>query len=298
LSLTSGDVWTMATAACCSVACGTIGCFLVLRRLSLLGDAIAHAILPGLAVAFLLSGTRDLAPMLAGAVVAGLLTAALSAGLQRWGGVEPAAAIGVVFTTLFALGVVLISLVARSVDLDPGCVLYGLLEFVPLDTVTVAGVPMPRTFLWLAGMMLVNLLAIGVFFRELRLVSFDPALAAAMGISVGLVHHGLLALVTATAVVSFEAVGSILVVIMLVAPGATAHLLAERLAVMVVIAAAVAASAAMLGCLAAIWLDTSVAGMIAMASMGIFAAATLVAPRHGVVARWSRTRRPSLQTTP
>ena len=91
MSLTSGDVWTMATAACCSVACGTIGCFLVLRRLSLLGDAIAHAILPGLAVAFLLSGTRDLAPMLAGAVVAGLLTAALSAGLQRWGGVEPAA---------------------------------------------------------------------------------------------------------------------------------------------------------------------------------------------------------------
>jgi manganese/zinc/iron transport system permease protein len=298
MNLAAGDLWTMATAACCSVACGTLGCFLVLRRLSLLGDAIAHAILPGLAVAFLLSGTRDLTPMLAGALVAGLITAGLSAGLQRWGGVEPAAAIGVVFTTLFALGVVLISLVARSVDLDPGCVLYGLLEFVPLDTVAVAGMQVPRAFLWLAGTMLVNLLAIGVFFRELRLVSFDPALAAAMGISVGLVHHGLLALVTATAVVSFEAVGSILVVIMLVAPGATAHLLADRLTTMVAIAAAMAALAAVLGCLVAIWLDTSVAGMIAVASMGIFAAATLVAPRHGVVARWCRARKPSLQTAP
>jgi len=298
MNLDAGDLWTMATAACCSVACGTLGCFLVLRRLSLLGDAIAHAILPGLAVAFLLSGTRDLTPMLAGAMAAGLLTAGLSAGLQRWGGVEPAAAIGVVFTTLFALGVVLISLVARSVDLDPGCVLYGLLEFVPLDTVAVAGMQVPRAFLWLAGTMLVNLLAIGVFFRELRLVSFDPALATAMGISVGLVHHGLLALITATAVVSFEAVGSILVVIMLVAPGATAHLLADRLATMVAIAAAMAALAAVLGCLAAIWLDTSVAGMIAVASMGIFAVATLVAPRHGVVARWCRARKPSLQTAP
>jgi manganese/zinc/iron transport system permease protein len=137
--VTSDDLWIVATAACCAVACAVLGCFLVLQRLSLLGDAISHAILPGLAVAFILTGSRGVPAMLAGAAVAAMLTAGLSGGLRRVGRIPEDAALGVVFSTLFALGVLLITWVAGRIDLDPGCVLYGLLELVPFDRVELAG---------------------------------------------------------------------------------------------------------------------------------------------------------------
>ena len=117
------------------VLCAVIGCYVVLRSMAFLGDAMAHAVLPGIAGAFLLTGTREVIPMLIGATVIGVATAFISSALGRWGRVDRDAALGVTFTSLFALGVVMMSLAARQVDLDPGCVLYGLLEFVPFDTV-------------------------------------------------------------------------------------------------------------------------------------------------------------------
>jgi manganese/zinc/iron transport system permease protein len=292
----SEDLWTIATAAVCSVACGVLGCFLVLRRLALLGDAISHAILPGLAVAFLLTGTRDPLAMLAGAMAVGVLTALLSAGLARWGRVPDDAAMGVVFTTLFALGVILISFAARNVDLDPGCVLYGLLEFVPFDTVSLLGLELPRAFAWLSAALLINLALITLFYKELKIVCFDPYLATTMGISAALVHYGLMTAVAATAVASFEAVGSILVIAMLVAPGATAQLLTDRLSRMLLWSAALAALAAVLGYIFAVALNTSIAGMIASVSLGQFILAAIFAPRHGILAR--RLARPRHRLTP
>ncbi len=287
-SVRADDLWTIATAACCAVACGTVGCFLVLRRMSLLGDAISHAILPGLAAAFFLTGTRDPLAMLGGALAVGVLTAVLSAGLSRWGRVPEDAAMGVVFTTLFAIGVVLITMVARDVDLDPGCVLYGLLEFVPFDTVSVAGLEVPRSFAWLGAVLLVNGVLIAVFFKELRIVCFDPYLATTMGISAAAVHYGLMTAVAATCVASFEAVGSILVVAMLVAPGATAHLLTDRLSRMLWIAAGVAVLAAVGGYIVAVRLNASVAGSIAAMALVLFVLGALLAPRHGHLPRVAR----------
>ena len=281
----SDDLWTVAIAACCCLACGLLGCFLMLRRMSLLGDAISHAILPGLAAAFFLTGSREPIAMLAGAMVVGVLTAVISTGLNRWGRVPEDASMGVVFTTLFACGVILITLVARDVDLDPGCVLYGLIEFAPFDTVRVFDLELPRSFVWLFSVLVVNVTLISVFFKELKIVCFDPYLATTMGISATAVHYGLMTAVAATSVASFEAVGSILVVAMLVAPGATAHLLTDKLGRLLWWSAAIAILSAVLGYILAVRFNTSVAGMIATVGLGLFMLAAIASPRHGFIAK-------------
>ena len=282
------DLWIMATAIACSVSCGILGCFLVLRRMSLLGDAISHAILPGLAIAFIVTHSRDPMSMLAGAMVVGLLTAFLSTGLTRWGRVPEDASMGVVFTTLFAIGVLLITWVARDVDLDPGCVLYGLIEFSPFDTVHFFGQELPRSFVWLAVMLCLNSALIFVFFKELKIVCFDPYLATTMGISATIVHYMLMTAVAATSVASFESVGSILVVAMLVAPGATAHLFTDKLSRMLWLSALIATISSVLGYIGAVWLNTSVAGMIATVSLIVFVLSSLFSPRHGFVSKQLR----------
>ncbi len=295
ISFTPSDAWVMATAVVCAVACAIPGCFLVLRRMSMLGDAISHAVLPGLAMAFLITGTRDLWPMLVGAAAFGLLTAVVSSWLSRHARVPEDASMGVVFSSLFALGVLLITLGARSVDLDPGCVLYGMLEAVALDTTSVLGVTLPRALVGLGVVLALNVALTLIFWKEIKLVCFDPALATAMGISAGLVHHGLMGTVAATTVASFESVGSILVVAMLVAPGATAHLLTDRLGRMVPLAAVLAAVCAAAGHLLALWLDTNIAGMMAVVAGVQFAAAAMLAPRHGAIPAAVRRLRLSLK---
>jgi manganese/zinc/iron transport system permease protein len=279
------DGWTIATAVCCNVACGLLGCFLVLRRMSLLGDAISHAVLPGLAGAFILTASRAAVPMLIGAMIVGVLTAFLSSGLSRWGRVPEDAAMGVVFASLFALGVVMITRVASNIDLDPGCVLYGLIEYVPLDRTPVFGVEVPRATLVLGTVLLLDVVLVLLFFKELKIVSFDAYLATTMGINATVVHYGLMAAVAVTVVASFESVGSILVVAMLIVPGATAHLLTDRLDRMLALSAVVATVAAVGGYLLALRWNTSVAGMMAVVAGVEFGLAVLFAPRHGYLSK-------------
>lgn len=286
--MSSDLLWTMAAGATCGVACALLGCYLVLRRLSLLGDAISHAVLPGLALAFLLTGQISGWPVIVGAIVFGLLTAFLTEAVQRFAGVREDAGMGVVFTSLFALGVILITRAASHVDLDPGCVLYGLIEFVPLDRVPLFGWEVPRAMLTLGPALLATIGFVVLFWKELKIVSFDPALATAMGLRAGVVHYLLMAMVAGVTVASFEAVGSILVIAMLIVPGATAHLLTDRLRWMMLWSALVAVVAAVTGTLTATWWNTSVAGMMAVAAGAQFAVAVFVAPRHGVVARLMR----------
>jgi manganese/zinc/iron transport system permease protein len=293
--LTSHDVWVMVIGAIVSVSCALLGCYLVLRRLSLLGDAISHAVLPGLAVAFFITGTRDLAPMFIGAMAVGMLTAFLSELIHRIGKVKHDASMGVVFTSLFALGVILISSVARQVDLDPACVLYGSIETLPLDRVDRLGFEAPARFLPLLMVLLLVVGFVVVLWKELKIVSFDPPLAVTMGISAGLIHYLLMGMVAGTTVAAFEAVGSILVVAMLIAPAATAHLLTDRLWLMMVLAGLHGVVSAVSGTVLAVWLDTSVAGMRAVAAGGLFAMAVIAAPHYGLVGRWSRRAMLSLR---
>ncbi len=235
-----------------AVASALLGNFLVLRRLSMLGDAVSHAILPGLAVAFFISNSRSSLPMFIGAVVVGVLTALFTEWIRGVGKVDEGASMGVVFTSLFAIGLIMIVQAADRVDLDAGCVLYGAIELTPLDRVWLFGFQIPRAVVVLAGVTILNSLFVLVFFKELKLCSFDPALATSMGFSAGLMHYALMVLVAITAVASFESVGNILVVAMFIVPPATAYLLTDRLGLMIGLSTGIAAIGAITGHIAAV----------------------------------------------
>lgn len=286
------DTWIVVIAVLCAVSCSLLGNFLVLRQMSMMGDAISHAVLPGLAVAFIVTGSRSSVTMFVGAGVVGVLTALFTQWVHQFGRVDRGAAMGVVFTTLFALGLILLRQAADHVDLDPGCVLYGSIELAPLDVVEVSGWVVPRPALVLGGVLVLNLLFVVVFFKELRISSFDPGLATSLGINAGLMHYLLMTLVAVTTVAAFESIGSILVIAMLIVPAATAHLLTDRLGWMVVVSAVVAAGSAAIGHAGAItvpgWFgfrDTTTSGMMAASAGGLFCTAALFAPRHGLVGR-------------
>jgi manganese/zinc/iron transport system permease protein len=291
------DTWIVVIGALAATACALLGNFLVLRKMSMMGDAISHAVLPGLAIAFLVTGARASLTMFIGAAIVGVLTAVFTQWISRFGKVDEGASMGIVFTTLFAVGLLLIVQAADYVDLDPGCVLYGAIELTPLDVVwrpEFFGLTLevPRAALVLSG---VTLLIVGfgvVFFKELRISSFDPELATTMGINANVMHYLLMTLVAVTTVAAFEAVGSIIVIAMLIVPAATAHLLTDRLWLMVLLSVLLAIGAAVLGHLSALivpgwcgFADTSTSGMMAGMAGLIFAIVLFLAPKYGVLAR-------------
>ncbi len=280
--------WTILAALLASLSCASLGCFLVLRRMSLLGDAISHAILPGLAFAFLITESRDPLPMFIGAAICGLLTAFLSQFLAKYCNVDKGASLGVVFTTMFAIGVITLRVAADHVDLDPGCVLYGLLEFTPLDTMLLISYEIPRAVVILGAMFIVNVILISLFFKELTLVSFDSALATTLGISATLVHYLLMGAVAATSVAAFESVGSILVVAMFIVPGAVARLFSDRMKTTMIVSLFVGSLASVIGYIGAVWINTSIAGMISVTLGIFFLLAVILAPRYGLLSKGAR----------
>jgi manganese/zinc/iron transport system permease protein len=286
------DGWIIAAAVICAIASALLGPFLVLRRMSMMGDAISHAVLPGLAVAFLVTNSRASVPMFVGAAVVGVLTALFTEWVRGHGKVDEGASMGVVFTALFALGLLLVVQAADKVDLDPGCVLYGAIELTPLDTIEFAGREVPRVILTLGGVCLLNLVCVVLFYKELKISSFDPALATTLGINARFMHYLLMTLVAVTAVASFESVGNILVVAMLVVPAAAAYMLTDRLFTMLVLAVVLGVVSAVLGHLGAVAVPTAfgygstmTSGGIAVASGCLFVLAALLGPRHGVIIR-------------
>ena len=292
MNWTGLDTWIVVTAVLTSLACALLGNFLVLRRMSMMGDAISHAVLPGLALAFLISGSRGSWIMLAGAAVVGVLTAVFTQWITHFGKVDEGASMGVVFTGLFALGLILIVRAADAVDLDPGCVLYGAIELTPLDTVRLLGWDVPRAAVITGGVLLADVLFVGLFFKELKLSAFDPALATALGFNARAMHYLLMVLVAVTTVAAFESVGSILVIAMLIVPAAAAHLMTERLPAMIGVSLVIAALCATMGHVAAItvpgwwgFTDTSSSGAMAVVLGLAFLAALLAAPRHGLVSK-------------
>lgn len=301
------DGWIIAIAATCAVACVLPGCFLVLRRMSLMGDAISHAVLPGIALGFLLTGSRSNGIMFAGAIVAGFLTAFFSQWLKRFGRVDEGAAMGVVFTILFAIGLLLIVQGADSVELDPSCVLYGALEFAPLDLVTVPllnGVEVPRAFLMVGVVLLMNVIILIIFFKSFRIAAFDPEQARAQGMRPDLMHHLLMGMTAITTVASFEAVGSIIVVAMIIVPAVCARLFARNLVTMLCLASCLAVLSAVLGHLGAVELphligygSVPTSGMIAVVGGAVLFIAILINPTHGVLPKTLRRWRFRFQTT-
>ncbi|MGM9924443.1 MAG: metal ABC transporter permease [Bacillus sp. (in: firmicutes)] len=283
--------WIIIIGALVACACSIVGCFLVLRRMSMVGDAISHAVLPGIVIAFLLSGSRDTFFMLAGAIIFGLLTVYLISLFQK-SGVQDDAAIGVVFTALFAFGVVLVSLYTRQVHIDLDHVLYGEIAYAPWDTITIAGMDIGPLSVWLVGsVLLLNILCINLFYKQFKICAFDPVMAAALGIPVVFFHYFLMTLVSVTTVVSFDSVGAILVVGMLIVPAATAYLLTDRLSTMLIISCFSGIASSILGYYIAAWLDASIAGCMISVAGALFIITLFFSPLHGVVSKFLRRRK-------
>lgn len=287
------EFWIVLTGALAAGACALVGCFLVLRRMAMVGDAISHAVLPGIVIAFFVTNSRAPLPMLIGAGAIGVLTALLIEWLHRGGRVQQDASIGITFTWLFALGVILVSAFAGQVDLDQECVLYGEIAYVPWDLwTTAAGDSLGPRAVWILGAMFAfNAAWIALCYKELKICAFDPEMAAALGIPVGFFHYALMAATSMTTVTAFESVGAILVVAMIVGPAATAYLLTRRLSRMLLIAVGIGVLAAFLGYRLAALLDASIAGAMSVVIGAMFALALLFSPDQGVVPRALRRRR-------
>jgi manganese/zinc/iron transport system permease protein len=285
------DFWIILIGALVACSCSILGCFLVLRKMSMVGDAISHSVLPGIVLAFLLSGSRDSLFMMIGAAAIGLVTVFLIQMFQN-NGVQSDASIGVVFTALFAVGVVLVSIFTRQVDLDLDCVLYGEIAYAPWDTFHIGGMSLGPTAVWgIGGAFLLNLFIVGLFFKQFKICSFDPAMAAALGIPVVLFHYILMGMVSLTTVASFESVGAILVVGMIIVPAATAYLLTEKLSRMILISMVIGIISSIAGYYLAYILDASIAGSMIAVAGGIFMLVFLFSPTHGIIIKkWVRRK--------
>jgi manganese/zinc/iron transport system permease protein len=283
-----------------AIACALPGTFLVLRRMALMSDAISHTVLLGIVLVFFV--TRDIASplLLFGAAGMGVATVALVELLRRTRLVREDASIGLVFPALFSIAIILITRYAGNVHLDVDAVLLGEIAFVPFRRLEVAGVDLgPRTFYVMGGVLLLNAGFIALLYKELKLSTFDPALAAALGFSPLLLHYAFMTMVSITAVGAFDAVGSILVVALMIAPPATAYLLTDRLPLMLLLSVLAAAAAAVLGFWSAWYVDASIAGSMATAAGLLFTLAFLFAPERGFISvrrrrerqRWEFARR-------
>ncbi|HWR82470.1 MAG TPA: metal ABC transporter permease [Candidatus Deferrimicrobium sp.] len=278
----SPDLWVILTGILAAAACALIGSYLVLRQNAMLGDAISHAVLPGLVLAFLVTSSRNVVPMIIGAGAAGLLTAYVTETLGSTGRLYRDAAMAIVFTLLFSIGVILIAVFAGQVDLDQECVLYGEIAYTPWDTVVIGGADFgPRAVWILGGVLLANLLFVLLFYKQLTICTFDPHLASSVGISARLWHYLLMTMVSLTVVAAFESVGAILVVAMLIIPGATAYLLTQRLTHLLVLSVIIGALCAVGGFYGASYFNASIAGFMAVVGGVIFGVTA-------VLTRWPR----------
>lgn len=287
----SASLVIMITGALVGTSCGIVGVFLVLRRLALLGDAISHSVLLGIVVVFALTGSRAPVLMIAGAGAVGILTVALVGWVRGTGLVKEDAAIGLIFPFLFALGVIFVSRFPSEVHIDVDAVLYGEIAYVPLYRFELGGWDLGVQAFWTVGsMLLVDILFVLALYKELKLSTFDAGFAAAVGMSPVLIHYLLMAAVSATTVVAFDAVGVILVVALLIVPAATAQLLTRRLRTLVLLSGGIGSGSAILGYWLARAINGSIAGAIAAALGAIFIVAFLVSPSQGLIAQYVRKR--------
>ena len=286
----TADLQIVLVAGLVATACGLLGPFLVLRRVALMGDAVSHAVLPGIVATFLIFETRAPLPVIAGAAVFAVLCVLGIDALRATGLVKSDAAIALVFPALFSLGVLGVQQYADDLHLDLDATIYGEIAFVPLDQWDVAGVPVPRGLVITGCVALLNLALVVALWKELKATSFDPEFSRTAGMPPQWLSRILLVAVAITAVTAFESVGAILVVTLLIVPAATAYLLCDRLVAMLLVTLAVGWVAAAVGYAGALQADASIAGAMGLVAAAAFAAAFVLSPKHGLLARLGRVR--------
>jgi len=266
--------WIVLMGFLVTAGCGLIGNYLLLRRMALVGDAISHSILPGLILAFVVMRYADTVAMFVGALLAGLATVGIIEFIHRQSRVKPDAAICIAFTTLFALGVAMMSSIETQgpIHIDADCVLYGEIALVPLEPpLEIGGVAIgPPSVLRMAFVLALLVAAIAVFYKELLVTSFDPGLAKSLGIRTGVWHYGLMGALAIVIVSAFEAVGAILAVAMLIVPPMFAGMLSNHLPTRLVLTVVHAAASSLIGYHLSVWLECSAAGAMVVAAALLF----------------------------
>ncbi|MEK4628386.1 MAG: metal ABC transporter permease [Solibacillus sp.] len=268
------EFWVILTGALVGITCSITGVFLILRKMAMVADAISHTVLFGIVVSFIITQTLSGLSMFIGAAIAGILTAYFIQLLQS-SGVQEDAAIGIVFTTLFAIGVLLITLFAGNVHLDVEHVLMGEIAFVPWEQLTIFSLTMPKAVWMLLFVLLLNVAFLYFFYKEIKVSTFDPMYAATIGIPIVFIHYGFMTTVSLTTVSAFDSVGAILVIAMLIGPAATAYLISKSVKAMFSWSILFGVSSAVIGYYVAKWLDTSISGMMA-AIIGVIFIVTFV----------------------
>ncbi|WP_421858502.1 metal ABC transporter permease [Oricola sp.] len=286
--LSNPDFAIVLTGALVGIAASLLGTFLVLRGNSMLSDAISHSIVFGIVIVWMLTRQQSGPVQIAGAALTGVFTVFLTELLVNTRRVKDDAAIGLVFPVLFSIGVLLLNVYARNVHIDQHTVLLGEIGFVWLDTVTLGGYDIPQALLSMSAMTIINLAFVTLFYKELKLVTFDAGLARALGFAPVAIFYALLALTSMTAVAAFDSVGAILFIAFVIVPPSAAYLLTDRLDLMLLYGSLIAIASSLIGYPAAIWLNVSIGGMMAVMTGVFLALAFLFGPRHGLIARMAR----------
>jgi len=260
--------WIILTGSLVAVCCSILGSFLILRKMAMVGDAISHSVLPGIVIAFLLAGSMQSIWMLIGAGILGVLTTFIIEFLHQKGRLQTDASIGVTFTWLFALGVILVSYYAGNAHIDQDCILHGEIAYVPIDLLyTSAGVAIgPKAVVILSGLLALILFFVITCYKELFITTFDAPYASAIGISTAKWHYLLMGFISLTTVASFESVGAILVVAFLVSPALSAYLITNDLKLMLLMGSVFGVLSAIGGYLLALWTNGSIAGAMVTVS--------------------------------
>lgn len=279
-------------AAIVSVACAIPGVFLVLRKMGLISDAISHSILLGIVLGFFITQDLNSPILILLACLVGVLTVVMVELIQKTKLVKEDTAIGLVFPALFSIGIILISLKANDIHLDVDSVLLGELAFAPFDRLFINGKDFGPKALWIMGSILIfTLTLLLLFYKELKLSTFDAGLSAALGFSPVLIHYSLMTVSSVTVVGAFDSVGAILVVALMIVPAATAYLLTHKLKSMLMLSVFFGLFSSIGGYWVANLLDASIAGSMATMLGVIFFTVYLFAPKKGLLANLFKEKR-------
>ena len=296
--MSSAQIEIQLIASIVAIACAIPGTFLVLRKMALISDAISHSILPGLVLGFFITHDLNSPLLIIMAALSGVVTVVLVEFIQKTKLVKEDTAIGLVFPVLFSIGVIMIAKNANDVHLDTDAILLGELAFAPFDRFLVDGSDLGPKSLWIIGTIL--LITIGLlfaFFKELKISTFDVGLATALGFSPIMIHYGLMSVASITIVGSFDAVGAILVVALMIAPAATAYLLTDNLKRMLSLSVVFGVFSAIAGYWLAHWLDASISGSMTTILGIVFLLVYLFAPKRGLISVLYRNKQQQIEVS-
>lgn len=296
--MNSAQIEIQLIASIVAIACAIPGTFLVLRRMAMISDAISHAILPGIVIGFFITQDLNSPVLILLAALTGIITVVLVEYIQKTGLVKEDTAIGLVFPALFSIGVILIAKNANDIHLDVDAVLLGELAFAPFDRLLIGSTDVGPKSLWVVGsILLVTITLLILFFKELKVSTFDKGLSASLGFSPAVIHYGLMSVSSVTTVGAFDAVGAILVVALMIAPAASAYLITTDLKKMLALAIGFGNFSAIFGYWVAHWLDASIAGSITTVLGLVFFLVYLFAPSKGIIAVMYRERQQRIEVS-